>query len=105
MIVLLADMPFITPSHINQLIAEFSPATERDIVAPIREGRLGNPVIWSARYLPAMMELTGDRGARPLLEEFVANVWEVPMGDDAIFMDVDTSTELAEANNRCESNT
>jgi molybdenum cofactor cytidylyltransferase len=103
--ILLADMPFITATHINELIAEFNPVTERDIVAPIREGRLGNPVIWSARYLPAMMKLSGDRGARPLLEEFAANVWEVPMGDDAIFMDIDTSTELSEANRRCEDET
>ena len=63
--------------------------------------RLGNPVIWSLRYLPAMMELQGDRGARPLLEEFAANVWEVPMGDDAIFMDVDTPEVLVEANRMC----
>jgi molybdenum cofactor cytidylyltransferase len=100
--ILLADMPFINSAHINELIAEFNPATERDIVAPIREGRLGNPIIWSARYIPAMMKLSGDRGARPLLEEFAANVWEVPMGDDAIFMDVDTPAALAEANQRCE---
>lgn len=101
-IILLADMPFINSVHINELLAEFNPATERDIVVPIRNGRLGNPIIWSARYLPAMMKLRGDRGARPLLEEFAANVWEVPMGDDAIFMDVDTPAALAEANLRCE---
>ena len=100
--ILLADMPFITATHINELLAEFNPATERDIVAPIREGRVGNPVIWSARYIPAMMKLSGDRGARPLLDEFAANVWEVPMGDDAIFMDVDTSEELLEANSLSE---
>jgi molybdenum cofactor cytidylyltransferase len=102
--ILLADMPFINSVHINELIAEFNPATERDIVAPIREGRLGNPIIWSARYMPAMMKLSGDRGARPLLDEFAANVWEVPMGDDAIFMDVDTPGALSEANRRCEDN-
>ena len=100
--ILLADMPFIEAVHLNELIAEFNPATERDIVAPIREGRLGNPIIWSARYIPAMMDLSGDRGARPLLDEFAANVWEVPMGDDAIFLDVDTPQALAEANRRCE---
>ena len=75
--VLLADMPFIGPSHLNELIAEFNPQTERDIVAPIREGRLGNPVIWSRRYLPAMMTLTGDRGARPLLQD-LAHLARVP---------------------------
>ena len=101
-IVLLADMPFITATHINELLAEFNPTTERDIVAPIRDGRVGNPIIWAARYFPAMMKLEGDRGARRLLDEFAANVWEVPMGDDAIFMDVDTPAALAEANRYCE---
>ena len=101
-IILLADMPFINSVHINELLAEFNPVTERDIVAPIRKGRLGNPIIWSARYIPAMMKLSGDRGARPLLDEYAANVWEVPMGDDAIFMDVDTPVALVEANQRCE---
>jgi molybdenum cofactor cytidylyltransferase len=100
--ILLADMPFIESGHINELIAEFNPSNERDIVAPIRQGRLGNPIIWSTRYLPSMMKLSGDRGARPLLDEFAANVWEVPMGDDAIFLDVDTPEALAEANRRCE---
>ena len=100
-IILLADMPFVTSAHINELICEFNPAIERDIVAPIRDGRLGNPIIWAARYIPAMMQLSGDRGARPLLEEYAANVWEVPMGDDAIFVDVDTPQALQEANLRC----
>ncbi|MEQ9465289.1 MAG: molybdopterin-binding/glycosyltransferase family 2 protein [Haliea sp.] len=102
--ILLADMPFIEAAHLNELIAEFNPAIERDIVAPLREGRLGNPIIWSSRYIPAMMNLSGDGGARPLLHEFAANVWEVPMGDDAIFLDVDTPEALGEANRRCEMN-
>ncbi|MBT4520059.1 MAG: NTP transferase domain-containing protein [Halieaceae bacterium] len=100
--ILLADMPFINSVHINELIAEFNPAIERDIVAPIRDGRLGNPVIWATRYLSAMMQLEGDRGARGLLDEYAANVWEVPMGDDAMFVDIDTVAELAVANNRSE---
>lgn len=100
--ILLADMPFIEAAHINALVAEFNPSNERDIVAPIRQERLGNPIIWAARYIPTMMKLSGDRGARPLLKEFAANVWEVPMGDDAIFLDVDTPEALAEANSRCE---
>ena len=45
-----------------------------------------------------MLKLEGDRGARSLLKEFAANVWEVPMGDDAIFMDVDTVAALEQAN-------
>ncbi len=53
-------------------------------------------------YIPAMMNSSGDKGARSLLEEYAANVWEVPMGDDAIFMDVDTPEALVEANKHSE---
>ena len=71
-------MPFVTKSQINELIAEFDPVLERDIVMPVKDGRRGNPVLWSRRYFPAMQKLTGDTGAKTILKEYAANVWEVP---------------------------
>ncbi len=97
-IVLLGDMPFVTKNQINELIAEFDPALERDIVMPIKDGRRGNPVLWSRRYFSAMQQLTGDVGAKTIIKENAANVWEVPISDDAIFADIDTHEELGRAN-------
>lgn len=94
-IILLGDMPFVTKQQINELIAEFDPDLERDIVTPVREGRRGNPVLWSKRYFPLIQELTGDTGARGIIKEYAGNVWEVPMSDDAIFADIDTAEELS----------
>ncbi|MCP5215789.1 MAG: NTP transferase domain-containing protein [Pseudomonadales bacterium] len=93
-IVLLGDMPFVTKSQINELIAEFDPVLERDIVMPVKDGRRGNPVLWSRRYFPAMQKLTGDTGAKTILKEYAANVWEVPISDESIFADIDTQEEL-----------
>lgn len=97
-IVLLGDMPFVTKHQINELIAEFDPALERDIVMPVKDGRRGNPVLWSRRYFSAMQQLTGDVGAKTIIKENAANVWEVPISDEAIFADIDTQEELGRAN-------
>lgn len=94
-IILLGDMPFVTARQINELIDEFNPNMERDIVAPFRDGRRGNRVLWARRYFPAMKALTGDTGARGLLKEQAANVWDVLVSCDAVFKDFDTPEALA----------
>ncbi len=93
-VILLGDMPLISAEQIDALIAEFDPNQERDIVAPVKDGKRGNPVLWSAHYFAAIQALSGDSGARSLLEEYAAQVWEVPSSDDAIFTDIDTLDEL-----------
>lgn len=101
-IILLGDMPFVTKTQINELIAEFDPALERDIVMPIKDGRRGNPVLWSKRYFPAMQLLSGDVGAKTIINENAANVWEVPISDEAIFADIDTPDELGRVTGKLE---
>jgi len=100
--ILLGDMPFVGAREINELIAEFNPHMERDIVAPFRKGRRGNPVLWARRYFPAMMALSGDTGARGLLKEHAANVWDVPVSSDAVFADFDTPEALASIEEKME---
>ncbi|MEH6568610.1 MAG: nucleotidyltransferase family protein [Halioglobus sp.] len=92
--ILLADMPFITFEHINTLILEFKPLAQRHIVVPKWQGRRGNPVIWPMHYIPEMMQLSGDRGARSLLHVFSENVHSVAMPTDAVLVDVDTPAQL-----------
>ncbi|MCP4877923.1 MAG: nucleotidyltransferase family protein [Gammaproteobacteria bacterium] len=94
-LILLGDMPLVGNAQINQLITEFDPATERDIVVPYKDGRRGNPVLWSARYFPALKALTGDTGGRGLIIENIANVRDVPVIDDAVFTDFDTTDSLS----------
>jgi molybdenum cofactor cytidylyltransferase len=93
-VVCLGDMPLIEPAHIDSLIAAFDP-TSRPICVPLHAGRRGNPVLWSRRYIPDMLALTGDQGARPLLETHAEAITEVPVGTDTIFADFDTPETLA----------
>jgi molybdenum cofactor cytidylyltransferase len=97
-LILLGDMPLISVEQINELIAEFNPAMERDIVVPFKDGQRGNPVLWSMRYFPALKALTGDTGGRALMIENIGNVWDVPVVDDAVFADFDTPDSLENLN-------
>ncbi len=94
-LVLLGDMPRITPVHLDALIAAFAPGTGADIVVPTHQGQRGNPVLWSADFFAEIGQLDGDTGARHLLQQHADHVREVDLGTDAIAMDIDTPEALA----------
>jgi molybdenum cofactor cytidylyltransferase len=93
-VVCLGDMPLIKPAHIDKLIAGFDP-NDRPICVPVHAGRRGNPVLWSRRFIPDMLALEGDEGARRLLDTHAAAIAEVEVGSNAIFADFDTPEALA----------
>ncbi len=93
-LVVLGDMPLVSAASIDRLVAAYDPDAGRTIVAPVHGGELGNPVLWDRRHFPAMMALTGDRGARSLLRQHAEAVAEVPL-DDTVLRDFDTVESLA----------
>ena len=95
-LVCLGDMPLITGIQINQLIAAYAPDEGRAIVAPAYLGRLGNPVLWGRPYLPEIAALTGDSGARRLLDRHADAVTRVEMDDDSVLRDFDTVESMSE---------
>ena len=94
-LVVLGDMPRIAPEHLDKLIAAFEAAQRAAVVVPVHKGRQGNPVLWPAKHFPALLRLEGDAGAKRLLGANAADVREVDLGTDAIFVDVDTPEALA----------
>lgn len=90
-IVLLADMPGVTPAVIDRVIAAFR---EDGIVVPTNGGRRGNPVLWSRRFFPDLIAVEGDTGGRRLIEANLQAVSEVEVGP-AVALDVDTPEALA----------
>jgi len=94
-IILLGDMPLITPELIDQLIAAFAPHDGRSICVPYRNGRRGNPVLWGSAFFPELAQLSGDTGARHIIAENADAIAEVDVATDAIFADVDTPEALA----------
>ena len=95
-LVCLGDMPLVNAATIDKLIAAFNPLEGRAIVVPVHDGRRGNPVLWGAQYLAEMKSLSGDQGARKLLDEHAEAVVEVQIIDESVLFDVDTPDKLAD---------
>jgi molybdenum cofactor cytidylyltransferase len=93
-IVCLGDMPQVSAALIDKLLAAFDPEKGALIVAPVIDGKRGNPVVWSRRFFPDLATLEGDTGARNLIASFAEAVTEVPMSGTAALADVDTPEAL-----------
>ncbi len=94
-VVLLGDMPGVKAAHVDRLIAAFAPHEDRAICVATRQGKRGNPVLWSNAYFEDMRALEGDQGARALIRRHEAKVCDVEMEDDGVLVDLDTPEALA----------
>jgi len=92
-LVALGDMPYVDPSTLRRLADAL--AAGAGIAAPVLDGRRGNPVGFGAVHLDALLALSGDMGARRLLQAFP--VTEVPVDDPGIFRDIDLPADLTGA--------
>ncbi|HLH13048.1 MAG TPA: nucleotidyltransferase family protein [Methylovirgula sp.] len=90
-IVLLADMPRISPRVIDRLIEAFANAGAPRAAVPVYGGRRGNPVLLGSRLFGALGALEGDCGAREILG---ADVVECAIEDEAVTSDIDTQDDL-----------
>jgi len=63
------------------------------IVAPRYRGEMGNPVLFSRGVVPELLEVTGDRGARAVVENDPSRVRYVDL-DREMPPDVDTLSDL-----------
>jgi molybdenum cofactor cytidylyltransferase len=86
-------MPRIGAALIDRLIAAWDPRDPR-IIAPVRDGRRGNPILWPRALVAEMAKVEGDVGARGLLQTHADRVMRVEWNDDAIFADIDTQQAL-----------
>jgi molybdenum cofactor cytidylyltransferase len=95
--VVLGDMPDVNAALIDRLITAIDPARGALIAVPTREGRRGNPVVWSRRFFDELARIDGDMGARHLISQHNEAVVEVPVEDEAAFHDIDTPEALKRA--------
>ena len=93
-VICLGDMPLVKRSHIDALVAAFDPAGDRTIYVPTFERKRGNPILWSRRHFAEMSALSGDVGAKALLDQHAEAVALVPVPDPGVTVDVDTPEAL-----------
>jgi Uncharacterized MobA-related protein len=95
-LVMLADMPGLTPADLRQMIAVFRTAGGKAIVRAVAGGKRGNPVILPRSTFEAVQALEGDIGARPIVEGSGLAVIDVELGG-AAHLDVDTPEAVVSA--------
>jgi molybdenum cofactor cytidylyltransferase len=93
-VILLGDMPEITPELIDRLVEAWHGAGRPAAVVPTYAGRRGNPVLLSAALAPEIAMLSGDIGAGALLRTR-HDVHELPVAAASVLADVDTPEALA----------
>jgi molybdenum cofactor cytidylyltransferase len=84
-------MPFIKASTLTALAGAVRHGA--GIAVPTHQSRRGNPVGFGRCHLPALLQLTGDQGARQLVRN--SPVQEVPVDDPGILLDLDFREDLA----------
>jgi molybdenum cofactor cytidylyltransferase len=92
--VCLGDMPLVSSAMLDRLMQAFDPEEGRAIVQPTFRGKQGNPMLWAREFLPQMLGITGDIGARHLAAQHAERMVEVEMASDAVLRDFDTTESL-----------
>lgn len=91
-VVALADMPFVAPETIRRVAAALHEGA--DLAAPAHRGTRGHPVGFATRYREDLAALTGDAGARAVLNRDHARIRVVDVDDPGVLRDIDTRQDL-----------
>lgn len=91
-IVALADMPFIASAS-HQAVASGLGAGA-SLAATQYQGRRGHPVGFSRVWFAQLVALTGDQGARSILEQHRTELIVCQVDDPGVLRDIDRPTDL-----------
>ncbi|KZL20475.1 Nicotine blue oxidoreductase [Pseudovibrio axinellae] len=79
-LILLGDMPFVTPEDINNLLQARSPEQDQLIGVSTSQGKRGNPVLWDCSFFEDLLKLRGDIGGKPIIQQNPSVVYTVEVG-------------------------
>jgi molybdenum cofactor cytidylyltransferase len=92
--VFLGDMPRVPLEVLGRLAAAVIEGAEA--AAPVFAGRRGNPVLLGRELFPQLVRLTGDEGARRMLQALGPRLVLVEAPDDGVLFDVDEPGQLGD---------
>ncbi len=93
--ILPADMPGITATDLSALLRAHAAQPEMILRGTDADGREGHPVLFPAAHFPALATLTGDQGARPVLQANRETVRKVALPGRHATLDLDTPEDWA----------
>ncbi len=92
LLVLLADMPFITHAHLDRLMAALAVEPTKPVFSQAPGGAPQPPALFPVAYLPLLVTMSGDSGAR----QFAQGATIVAAEAD-LLIDIDTLADLKRA--------
>lgn len=95
-LVMLADMPFVTAGDLAALVSAFKAQAGAAVIRAVSNGQRGNPVILPRAVFAEIRKLTGDIGARHIIETCGLPVLDVEIGP-AAHLDLDTPEAIRAA--------
>jgi molybdenum cofactor cytidylyltransferase len=91
-LIALADMPYVPPAVVRQLADRLRAGAA--IVAPEHDGQRGHPVGFRRAFLAQLSDLSGDRGARDLIQSNAHRLELIPSADPGVLWDIDALQDL-----------
>ncbi len=91
-VVALADMPRVRPETIARIMAALSEGAT--IAAPLYRGERGHPVGFSAALRDELLGLSGDTGAKSVLQRHRDAIRLLDCDDPGIVLDIDRKADL-----------
>jgi len=79
-----ADQPWLTAETVLKLLDIYR-NSEKGIAAVKKNDMIGNPCVFSSRYYPELLHLTGDKGGKKILKQH---------REDVVFCEVTEAKEL-----------
>ncbi|HZV17271.1 MAG TPA: nucleotidyltransferase family protein [Sphingobium sp.] len=96
LVVLLGDMPFVTPAHLHQLVAAFGGHEAQPVFTKPPQGAPRPPALFPAACFATLRQLDGDQGARAL-----ASGAPLVTADSQSLLDIDTPDDIIRAEAIC----
>ncbi len=87
-LVMLADQPMVASETLDQILSAFWQGRS-DLVAPIFEGKRGNPVLIGRRYFEELLALPIGAVPRDLVKRYSDKLYLVEVGSDSVLRDLD----------------
>jgi molybdenum cofactor cytidylyltransferase len=88
--IFLADMPQIRRDSLDALLAQ---ADAERILLPSYRGSRGHPVLFGRSFWPQLAALSGDTGAKSVIQQNPGAVRIVELDDPGLVLDIDTSED------------
>ena len=91
-VIALGDMPHLDSQTVRQLVHRFR--LNPDIIVPRCGGQAGHPVVFPARFYPDLIAISGDSGARAVIEAYPKEIGWMDTEDHGVLRDIDVPEDV-----------